>query len=79
MRIPKNIPAEELRTVAGDVLEHAGVTQKEAAETLGVAPPTISQALAGGHRPLTDVLIRLIETYSGYELEGPIYRSRRKK
>ena len=79
MRLPKNIPVDELRTVAAEVLDHAGVTQKQAAEALGIAQPTVSLALSGQHRPYTEILVRLIETYSDYDLSGPIYRTTRRK
>ena len=73
------VEASELAAIAKLLREASGKTQTEAARDLGVAGPTMFQAEENPRQSLHKLRKRIIETYSAYEVIGPVYLLRKKK
>ena len=73
------VEASELAAIAKQFRETSGKTQTEAARELGVAGPTMFQAEENPRQSLQKLRKRIIETYSDYEVIGPVYLLREKK
>ena len=69
---------EELAALAKEMRERAGKTKAQVARDFGINRATIQQAEEMPELSLTKLRIRIIETHSDYEVEGPLYRLRRK-
>ena len=68
----------ELAALAGAFRLKAGKTKEEAALELGVGRPSVQHAEETPGQSLTKLRIRMIETYSPYEVVGPVYLLKRK-
>ena len=69
----------ELAGLAKTYRLKSGKKKSEAADELGVARPTIQLAEENPEQSLTALRRRMIEAYSPYEVEGPVYFLKRKK
>jgi DNA-binding XRE family transcriptional regulator len=59
--------------------EHAGKTRAQAARELGVAQTSIFQAEEMPEQGLVKLRVRMIEKYSSFKVDGPVfYLSKRK-
>lgn len=67
----------DLTELAALAAEASGKTKKEIAEELEVSPSSITNATKYPDRHLAELRSRIIETYGGYAVEGPVYRLRR--
>ena len=77
--MPKKIYFEhELAALAKQFREKSGKRKAEVAREMKLGQPTIQQAEEYPEMSLTKVRKRMIETYSGYELVGPVFLLRRK-
>ena len=65
---PADLPA-----LAREALEASGLTQAQAAEQLGVAQPSVAQAL-GRTKGLDALRRRIVEAFTPYRVVGPEYR-----
>lgn len=72
MSIPTNTPLgpEQLGALAKEV--RGSDSQSKAAERIGVTQSQVSQAESGASRYVSTA-IKLIETYTGRTVEGPVY------
>ena len=73
------VEADELAGLAKRFREGSGKTQSEAARELGVSGPAMFQAEENPQQSLHKLRKRIIETYSEYEVIGPVYLLRKKK
>jgi transcriptional regulator with XRE-family HTH domain len=64
----------DLSEIANRLKREMDCSQQKMADRLGVAQPTVAQALDGQTRQLET--LRRIALELGYELEGPLYRLR---
>ena len=71
--------AGELAGLAKQFREASGKTQTEAARELGVSGPAMFQAEENPRQSLHKLRKRIIETYSEYEVIGPVYLLRKKE
>jgi len=79
-KMPDRFIAEsELAVFAKLCREKAGKSRAEAAQELGVARPTIFYAEEKPERGLHKLRKALIESYSEYEVTGPVYRLKKKR
>jgi DNA-binding XRE family transcriptional regulator len=72
------VPEKELAALAKSFRKKAGKSKADAARELGVAAPSIFNAEEQPEMSLTKLRIRLIETYSPYEVSGPVFMLTRK-
>ena len=63
---------DDIVNLAREALDASGLTQREAAERLGVSQPSIAKAVTGVSS-MTGVRLRLIGELSGLSLSGPFY------
>lgn len=63
---------QELGDVARQLLDEKGYTQAEAGRMLGVAQPTIADALRGDNMK---TIRALLETLAETRIEGPYYKA----
>jgi hypothetical protein len=73
-------PIEEksLAALAKKFRQAAGKSKSEAARELKVAPSSIFNAEERPELSLTSLRIRIIEAYSPYRVEGPVYLLKKK-
>ena len=69
--------AEDLTELADLAVKASGLLNKDVAAEMGVSSPSITNATTKPERNLTDLRIRIIERWGGYNVEGPAYRLRR--
>ena len=70
----KKIYAEsELALLAKHCRTKAGKSKADAARELGVSKPSVFNAEEKPSQSLTLLRIRMIETYSRYKVEGPVF------
>lgn len=73
------VEPSELAGIAKGSRESSGKTQAEASRELGVAGATMFQAEENPQQSLHKLRKRIIETYSDYEVVGPVYVLRKKQ
>ena len=73
------VEAGELAGIAKQFREASSKTPTEAARELGVSGPAMFQAEENPRQSLQKLRKRIIETYSEYEVIGPVYLLRKKK
>ena len=66
-----------LPTLARQVLDESELNQKQAAERLGVSRSALSMALSEHVRRGRNLCIRVVEKFSEFMLDGPLFRLRR--
>jgi DNA-binding XRE family transcriptional regulator len=64
---------EELAEIVRAVRLKTGKTHAQIAAELGVAKSTVVQAEAEPNRSLSQIRRRIIETYSDWDVVGPVY------
>jgi hypothetical protein len=69
---------KELANFAKKFRQAAGKSKSEAARELKVAPSSIFNAEERPELSLTSLRIRLIEAYSPYRVQGPVYILKKK-
>lgn len=74
----RNVTEAALASLAKEFRAKSGRTKIEAAAELGVTRPTVQLAEENPEQSLTRLRIRMIETYSPYQVAGPYYRLERK-
>lgn len=80
MPVSENILTEnDLGALAKKYRMEAGKNRSQAARDLGIAQPTVFQAEEQPEKSLFRVRKLLIETYSDFEVIGPVYLLRKKK
>lgn len=67
-----------LPALARRVLDESELNQKQAAEHLGVSRSALSMALSDRIRRGRNLCIRVVEKFSEFMMEGPLYRLRRR-
>lgn len=67
-----------LARLAKKFREQSGKSRAEAARGMGVAQVSIFRAEENPHESLLKLRRRMIEKYSPYKVEGPLFRLRRK-
>ena len=73
------IEEAELAAFAKKCRQESGKNRADAARDLDIARPTVFQAEENPERSLFNVRKQLIETYSDYEVVGPVYLLRKKQ
>lgn len=68
------ITPDELASVAREARSHAGLTQAEAAQRLGVAQSNISKAENDTSGRYARLQCRMISELAGWECRGPLWR-----
>lgn len=68
----------ELASFAKKCREEAGKTRTEAARELDVSVPTLFQAEEQPRQSLHKLRVRIIERFSSFEVNGPVYILRTK-
>lgn len=74
MRLRQILTEAELAALAKKCRVAAGKNRAEAARELGVARPSLVQAEDCPERSFTRLRIRIIEQYSAYKIQGPLFR-----
>ncbi len=69
---------KQLAELAKKYREQSGKNKSEAAKELGVHRATVSVAEQKPEQSLTALRIRMIETYSQFEVVGPVFLLRKK-
>ena len=64
---------KELAALAKKFREQSGKNKSEVARELGVHRATVSAAEERPELSLTKLRLRIIETYSSFKVEGPLY------
>jgi len=73
------LPTEDLASIAREAWLQSGKTQVEAAEDFGVSQPAFAQAVNEPRRALDKLRIAIIERYTDYTIEGPLYQIVKKR
>lgn len=73
MKNKRIVPERELATLAKECREAAGKTRAEAARELGVSRVSVHQAEELPEKGLLNLRKRIIETYSGQKVSGPVF------
>lgn len=66
--------SERLTALAREAWEASALTQIQAAEKLQVAQATFAQAVNAPARSLSSLRMRIIEAFTPYRVEGPLYQ-----
>lgn len=79
--MPRREPLNEaaLAAMAKQCREAAGKTRAQAARELNVSRPAVFHAEEDPSQGMTLLRKRIIETYSAFVVEGPVYVVRKKK
>lgn len=72
------IKRTDIPLLVKEMREQKGLSTAHIARDLGVPEPSITQAEAQPHRALFKLRKRILERFTGYTLDGPFYRVRRK-
>ena len=65
-------------SAARQARERKGLSQEEAARRLGATMPQLQQAENQPHRSLFNLRKRMLERFTGFTLDGPYYKIKRK-
>ena len=79
MKATTIVAEKELAAYAEKFRFAAGVTRAQAAREMEVKPPSLFHAEQSPTLPYKKLRVRMIETYSDYEVIGPVYLLRKKK
>lgn len=69
----------ELAELVKELRENAGMTKAAVATAMGCKPPSIFHSEESPHLPYAKLRRRLVEYFSDLEIEGPVYRLRKKR
>lgn len=70
---------DDLAGLARTLREAAGMTQQQVADLIGTSQPMVAMAETQVERPYVQLRIDIIERLSDFDVEGPLYRLRRKR
>lgn len=68
------LTSDELTQAARAAWQASGLTQAAAAEQLGVSRVTFAHAVGEPQRSLLSLRVRIVEAFTDYRVEGPVYR-----
>lgn len=72
------IKASDLSEVVKEVREQEGLSHRELADALRITEPAVHEAEKQSQRARFRLRKRIIERYTGFTLDGPYYRLKRK-
>ena len=72
------IKRTDIPLLVKEIREQTGLSTAHIARDLGVPEPSVTQAEEQPHRALFKLRKRILEQFTGYTLDGPFYRVRRK-
>ena len=72
------IKRTDIPLLVKELREQHGLSTEHVARDLGVPEPSVAQAEGQPHRALFKLRKRILERFTGYTLDGPFYRVRRK-
>lgn len=79
MKHNQSFPADDLVKLAREAFEASGLTQQQAATQLGVSQPVLARAVNQPSASLSALRVRIIEAFTDYVVEGPVYRLIKRK